>query len=159
MALEILGLDYFTPVLVFLFVFVVMYALLAKIKILGDSKFIHLLVSFIIATIFVVFSSAREFVIQSTPWFAVAILVLFFVLAIIGFSTKKMDSMMTPTLAGVFIAVLVIIVIIVFLRVMGFGIVDAAYVLKDFFLDYPRVMGGILIVIFAALASWVVTMK
>jgi len=156
MALEVEGLNYITPVLVFLFVFVVMYAILAKIKILGENKFIHLLVSFIIAIIFVVFSSAREYVIQLTPWFAVALLLLFFVLVLIGFSTKKMDALMTPTLAGVFITLLVIIAIVVFFKVLGYGFIDTIQEIQGFFVDYPKIMGAILLIIFGGLAAWVV---
>ena len=41
MALEVSGFSYWLPALVFLLVFLVCYAVLAKLKVTGENKFIH----------------------------------------------------------------------------------------------------------------------
>ena len=155
MALDISGFSFFIPTFVFLLVFVVVYALLAKLKILGENKFIHLLVSFVIAIIFLTFSSAREVVLRITPWFAVLIILLFFILAIIGFSQKNIDDMMKPWLAWVFMGAMVLIFLIVLANVFGYSAIEA----WDTFLSYEKIAGAVLLLIIAGLAAWVITRK
>ena len=158
MALNIEGFDYFLPVLVFLFIFVIMYALLAKLKILGENKYINVIVSFIIAVIFVTLSSAREMVMRVTPWFAVLLILLFFVLLIIGFSQKKMENMMKPWLAWVFIIIFVIIVLFILFQNFGYSSNFGDFLL-DVSLDYPKISGSVILLILAGLTSWVLIAK
>jgi len=77
MVLDISGLNYFMPVYGFLFVFLIVFAVLAKTKILGENKFINLIVSIIIGVIFLTMSSVQDYVQMITPWFAVLIICLF----------------------------------------------------------------------------------
>jgi hypothetical protein len=55
MVVDISGIYNFMPIFSFLFVFVVVYAILAKTKVLGDQK-VNLLVGFIMAIIFMNFA-------------------------------------------------------------------------------------------------------
>ena len=89
MAIDLSGLSFFMPILSFLFVFIVIYALLVKTKIIGDSQFVHLLISFIVAIIFISFSSLELFVRTIIPWFAVLFVALFLVLLLGFFSSKE----------------------------------------------------------------------
>jgi len=154
MALDVSGLSYFMPVFGFLFVFVVVYAILAKTKLLGESGFINSLVSFIMAIIFITISPAREYVTAIIPWFAVLVASLFFVLIIIGFSQKKLEDMMKPSLAWVFILLLVIIFIVAAINVFGPVL---GPLIPTSFLFSERFLGALLLLVIAAIVSWVLT--
>ena len=80
-----------------------MYAILAKTKLLGESNFVNLFLSFIFATIFVTFSPGVDYVTTITPWFVILIISLLFVMMIIGFSQKEIDKMMKPGFSWFFI--------------------------------------------------------
>jgi len=167
MAIDISGLNFFIPILSFLFVFVVVYALLAKTKILGESKGILLLISFIIAVVFISFSSLELYVQTILPWFVVLAVVVFLVLLIAGMSTK-LDKIMTPTFAWIVVGVLIIIFLIAAIRVfnpvfhpdLGIASGEGTSMLEQI-RDYMggKVVGSILLIAVAALVSWVITKK
>ena len=71
MAVNLSGLNFFIHILSFLLVWIVVYAVLAKTKILGEAKFLHWFVSLILAILFIAKASLMEFVNFSTAWFAV----------------------------------------------------------------------------------------
>jgi len=71
MAIDISGLYFFMPVFSFLFVFMIVWAVLAKTKLLGEAGFINFFVSFIMAIIFMSFSSLDLYVRTIIPWFVV----------------------------------------------------------------------------------------
>ena len=145
----------YLPILSFLLVFTVLFAVLAKYKILGESKFVNLFVSFIVATIFVSLTSVREYVISITPWFAVFIIVSLFLLAITGFAGKVPEGLTKGM--GV---VLVIGLLIVFLVSAYFTFSTAPFVdrVRDWFVK-PKVYGAFLLVALGALVSWILTRK
>lgn len=159
MALEVSGFSYWLPALVFLLVFLVCYAVLAKLKLTGDNKMIHLIISFVIAIIFVTFTSTRELIIQSAPWFAVLLVLVFFVLMLAGFTTKSLDVIMKPWLAWVVVIIFVIGFLILMLRIFGIGVVEAVYDVGDLFSDYPKVAGMVTILVVGIIAAVVVSRK
>jgi hypothetical protein len=170
MAINVSGISFFMPIFSFLFVFLIIYALLAMSKVLGESKFIHVVISFIVSIVFMSFSSAELFVRTIIPWFVILVIVVFFILLIAGFSTKSLDKIMTPAFAWVVIAVLGIIFL-----------VSAIYVFNPFFhpdlivaegaegpgvvqqvanfLSQSSIAGGIILLIVAIIVSWVITRK
>ena len=154
MVLDISGLTYFMPLFGFLFVFVIVFALLEKTKLLGENKFISILISFIVAIIFATMTSVREYVEQVTPWFAVLIIALFFILIIIGLSQQKIDAIMKPGFVWVFIIVLIIVFLLSATKVFSLwsGV-------KDFVTNEARIAGAIILLIIAAIAAWVVGKK
>ncbi len=117
MAVDITGLYFFMPVFSFLFVFVVVYAVLAKTKILGDEK-VNLLVSFVMAIIFMNFSSMQLYVETVLPWFVVLLVCVFLILLIAGFSTK-LENITKPGFGWFIVGVLVIIFLIAAIRVFN----------------------------------------
>ena len=155
MAIDISGLEFFVPVLGFLFVFVIVYALLAKTKILGDNKFINLIISFIIAIIFATVSSVQEYVKTVTPWFVVLVIALFFILIIIGLSQHKLGDIMKPGFVWVFIILLILVFLIAATKVFS----PAWWDVKDFIINEGRLVGGILLLIIAGIIAWVITKK
>ncbi len=110
--MDISGLYFFMPVFSFLFVFVVVFAILAKTKILGDGR-ANIIVSFIMAIIFMNFSSLDLFVRTITPWFIVLLVCLFFVLVILGFSVG--NDIMKKIVTTRFGLVVVVVLIVIFL--------------------------------------------
>jgi len=155
MPVDISGLSYFMPIFGFLLVFIIVYALLDKTKILGDSKFINLLISFIVAIIFATMSSVQEYVQNITPWFAVLAIILFFVLIIIGLSQQKIGEIMKPGFVWVFIIALIAIFVISAIKVFAPAWQDV----KEFITIEARIAGGIILLVIAAAAAWIMTKK
>lgn len=155
MAIDISGLSYFMPIFGFLFVFVIVYALLSKTKILGESQFVSLLISFIIAIVFSTIGSAQEYVQTVTPWFVVLVVVLFFILIIIGLSQQKIEDIMKPGFVWVFIVALILVFLLAATKVFA----PVWWDVKEFISNEGRIAGGILLLIIAALAAWVITKK
>lgn len=141
----------YLPILSFLLVFVVVFAMLAKYKILGESKFVNLFVSFLIAAIFVSLTSAREYVISITPWFAVFVIVSLFILSLVGFS-GKIPEVFTK---GVGI-VISIGLIIVFLVSAYYTFSSEPFLVQlGAWISKPSVYGILLLVVLSAIVSWV----
>lgn len=169
MVLDITGIYFFMPVFSFLFVFVVVYAVLARTKVLGDQR-INLLVSFIIGIIFMNFSSLDLYVRTILPWFVVLLVCLFLVLVIIGFSTKDVEKMTTPGFAWIVVAILVVIFLIAAIRVFNpmfhpeLGITSAGdgqpgvlVQIRNMF--DSQVTGSVLLLILGLVVAWILTKK
>jgi len=159
MAVDISGIGYFMPIFGFLFIFIIVYALLAKTKLLGDSKAINAIIALVVAIIFAVFASTQEYIRQVTPWFAVLMIVLFFVLIIIGLSQQKIADIMKPWAVWVFIIALILVFLIVAIKVFPdtFGNVwsDIVY----FFINNAKIAGAIVLLIIGGIVVWIVTKK
>jgi hypothetical protein len=168
MVMDISGIFIFMPVFSFLFVFTVVFAVLAKTKVLGEGR-VNILVSFIMAIIFMNFSSLDLYVRTITPWFVVLLVCLFFVLVLIGFSTKSIDKMLTPGFAWVIVSILLIIFLIAAIRVFnpmfhpdliltsgegGPGIVQQFLYIFD-----SRIGGSLLLLAIAAVVAWILSKK
>ncbi len=155
MAVDITWIGYFMPLLAFLIVFVILFALLNKTKLLGEHLLVQLFVSFLVATIFVSAGGVRDYVLTITPWFAVLVISLFFLLFIIGFVGKPSEFMEK----GIGIAAVLILVIIflisgffVFSEIVspylpGGGRVEAIY--------SSRAIGALLLLGISAIVSFV----
>ena len=108
MAIEITGINYFMPLFSFFFVVLIVYLILNKTKILGESNFLNFLVSFIMAIIFMSFSSIELYVRNIIPWFVVLLIIVFLVLFLAAFSTKDIDKIMTSKFAWAVMIILII---------------------------------------------------
>ena len=169
MVLDISGVFFFMPVFSFLFVFLITYAILAKTQILGEMNWINVFVSFILAIVFMSFSSAELYVRTVIPWFVVLVIAVFFILIIAGF-TKNLDTIMKPWFAWLIIIVLGIVFLVAAINVFnpvfhpdliitgaesGPGVVEQ---FKDF-ISSSRVAGSFILLIVAGIVAWVVTKK
>jgi hypothetical protein len=85
MPADITAISFFAPIAAFLLVFIVIFAVLHKLELIGDSKWANLFVSFLIASVFVAASGTKDYVLTVIPWIAILILSLFFVLMLTGF--------------------------------------------------------------------------
>jgi len=169
MALDISGISFFMPVFGFLFVFLVVYAILLKSKIFGDIPFAYFLVSFAMSVIFMSFSSLELYVRTIIPWFVILFIIVFLVLLIAGFSTKSLDKIMTSKFAWFIVAVLVIIFLIAAIRVFnpifhpdlviasGEG-TSLGEQVKGFF-GSSKWAGSLLLFLIAAVVAWFISKK
>ncbi len=168
MALDISGIYFFMPVFSFLFVFFIIYALLSISKVLGDSKFIHTLISFIVSVVFMSFSSAELYIRQIIPWFVVLTIVVFLILMIAGF-TKNLEAVTKPWFAWLIIIILGIIFIISAIQVFNpvlhpelvISAGDNPGIIQQFktFITSSKIAGSLILLIVAGIVSWVVTKK
>jgi hypothetical protein len=161
MQADISTVAYFAPILSFLLVLSVVFAILVKTKILGDNKIGLIFVSLIIATIFVSFAGVREYVLTITPWIAVLIISLFFILLLVGFVGKDMVFMNKGIGIGVLIVAGLIFLIsgfVVFSDVISQHVpFSDQYQVNPAtgFLYSPRVVGAVVLLIVAGIASWI----
>lgn len=81
------GVSRFIPALLVLFV---VYGLLSLTKAIGDNKFIHALIAFCIAAIFLVSEGATKVVSFMAPWFV--ILFIFIIFILIAFKTMGVSD-------------------------------------------------------------------
>ncbi len=167
--LDFSWLSYFLAIFGFLLVYVVVYAILTKTKILGENAFINSITAFILAIVFITFSPGVQYLGAITPWFAILVVSLFFFLVIVGFSQKEIDKFMKPWIAWVFIAILLIIFVIAAIKVFnpvlapylpgGSGDADPTLLKVAKFAYSDRFLGGALLLIIALIVSWIVTKK
>ncbi len=151
--IDLSGISTFMPVLGFLLVFSIVYALLAKTKTLGENKFISLLVSFCVAIIFLISSTAIEVVKNITPWVAVFAILLVFAVILVGVVLKgdALEKVFSPAFGWV---------ILIF--TIGFFVISSAMVFSKIYgmpawTKQPQVMGGVILAVVAILASWLMT--
>lgn len=168
MALNISGLLFFMPVFSFLFVFLIIFALLTKTKVVGESKFVLVLISFIISIIFMSFSSAELYIRTILPWFVILMVVVFLVLIIAMFSTKAWDKILTPTFAWIVVGVLILIFLIAAIYVFNpvfhsdLGVTSGQGTSMIEQIRYylgGGVAGSILLLIVAVIVAWIITKK
>ena len=164
MVIDISGIYFFMPVISFLFVFLIVWAVLTKTKLLGDTGFINLFVSFIMAIIFMSFSSLDLYVQTIIPWFIVLFIMVFLVLLIAGLSTKDLSKIMSTKFAWAVIAILLVIFLVAAIKVFnpvlhpdlivtsGEG---TSLVEQIRYAAGGTVFGTILLIIIAGIVSWV----
>lgn len=174
MAADVSSFIYFSPVLVFLVVFGIMVALLHKTKLLHDNLTVNIFVSFVVAAIFITASSAGEVLLNVIPWFAVLLIALFLIMALVSFigdDAKK--SIMGKGMGWVFVVLLIIVFLVSGIKVFSNSLAPywptATYEevaggdpqLVGFFawLYSPQVKGFFLLVGVAALVTWLLVRK
>ncbi len=81
--MELLG--NFTPIFSFLFVFVIVYALLEKTKVLGENRGLHSMISLCIAFIIFISPAVNQIIVETTPWFVLLFVFLMFLLMSVKF--------------------------------------------------------------------------
>ncbi|MBS3104827.1 hypothetical protein J4234_01065 [Candidatus Woesearchaeota archaeon] len=108
--LDVTGLEHFSSIFVFLFVWVGGYAVLLWAKILGDNKFIHALVSLLIAIFVLISPIATDIVASTAPFIAVTLV--FVVLVSVATKMLGGDIEAFPAMRGVFIMIIILILVI-----------------------------------------------
>lgn len=166
MALDITGIYFFMPVFSFLLVFFIVFAILAKTKVLGDSAFINVLIGFIMAIIFMSFSSLELYVQTIIPWFVVLLVCIFLALVVAGLATKDLEKIMTSKFAWAMIAILVVIFLIAAIKVFNpvfhsdLGVTSGegtSLIEQISTATGGRFLGTILLIVIAIAVAWVLT--
>jgi len=158
--------SYGMPIFSVVLVFVLAYAMLAKTKVLGGSKWINVIIALMLSLIFLSFSSVQAFLGNITPWFILTFTLLFFFFMIIAFMIKDPSSFAKP-FTIVFIVVFALIIIITFfysfpstqayLPGADEGSADNAIISIKHFILSSKVLNGILLfVIFLIVALIIV---
>ncbi len=80
MPIDISLLKSFDVIFVFLLVFVLVYAVLQKARLLGDNKGMHALIAFVFGIISLFSNIAIKTIMTAAPWFVLLIIFLFFML-------------------------------------------------------------------------------
>jgi len=149
------GLNFFMPIAAFLLVFLIVYAVLTKTKVLGDNNFVHFLISFILAAFFIVQVKLVEFVKFNAAWFAVFLVCAFLILILVGLTHGKVEVLQQPWLAWVLSVFLI-----------GFFIVSAGFVF-NWAINWDSVngwfdtdwFGFVLLLVIAFVAAFVISRK
>ena len=164
MVADVSAISFFSPILVAVFAFVLMYAILKKTPLLGKSNVINIIVSAIIALIFASVSSAREYIKTIAPWFVILIVGLFFILFLLAFIKKDLFGSL-KWLGIVFIVLIVIVMVLSAVKVFNLepylpgasegGGDNLLLGYKHWILE-DQVLGGILLIIIGVLVAWYV---
>ena len=108
--LDVTGLQHFTNIFVFLFVWIVVYAILAWTKVLGENHFMHALIGLLLGIFVLISPISTDIVSDIAPFIAVIfLLVVFFLIAMKMLGT---DFGEFPALRSVFIFIVVMIIIV-----------------------------------------------
>jgi hypothetical protein len=168
MPLDISGLQFFMPVLSFLFVLIIIFVLLGLTKVLGENKWLHVLISFIVSVVFFSFSSAELYVRTIIPWFVVLVVVVLLILMIAGF-TKNLDAITKPWFMWLIVIILGLVFLVAAIKVFNPvlhpdlivtsgskpGIIQQ---FKEFIIS-SRIAGSIILLAIAAVVAWVLVKK
>jgi len=161
---DVSGIVYLGPILAFLIVALVTFAVLRKAKILGGFVYVDAFAALIVGLIFVSVQGVYELVLGVIPWFAVLLIGLFLILVLMGFIGKV--DMIGVGVGWAFIVLMVAVFLIVGFNIFAGNIVP--YLPGPFFgiggdpqmlwaLDWlysPAIAGGILLLVFGGAVSW-----
>lgn len=162
MAVDVSFITYFAPIIAFLIVFVVVYAVLHKTGIVGGNAWVAAVLSLCVAALFVAFAGTRDYILTVVPWIAALIVCLVILMVIMSFAGAPKFLL---TGAGIVfsLAVLVVFVVSAFFlfshTLLGYlpnatqGATDTSKILNWFF--STRIAGAILLVIVGGIVSYV----
>jgi len=162
--LDSLGfLEFFLPVFSFLFIFVIMYAVLDKFELMGKNNSIKFIAALCIALLFLFSKGILEFVNFVTPWFVVLVIIALFVLSLFMFMGVKEESIRNavsqPTVYWTVLVVVIILLIAAigtvfsdFFSSEGGSITDPTKASITQILVHPRVLGALFLLIIVSFA-------
>lgn len=108
--LDVTGLEHFSSIFVFLFVWLVVYAVLLWTKVLGENKFVHILIGLLLAIFVLISPISTSIVADISPFLAV--IFLFIVLISVAAKMLGSDIEAFPALRGIFLIFIIIIIVI-----------------------------------------------
>ena len=108
--LDVTGLQHFSSIFVFLFVWLVVYAVLLWAKILGDNKFVHALIGLLLAIFVLISPIATSVVADVSPF--IAVVLLFIVLISVATTMLGANIEAFPAIKGILLVFIILTVII-----------------------------------------------
>lgn len=109
-SIDVSGIQYFVPLIGFILVFVVVYAVLNKMK-LFENTWLELFISFLVSTLFISAVGSLEYLQAVVPWFAILLVSLFFILIFTGFIGDK-DDVLKKMIGRVFVFALLLVFLV-----------------------------------------------
>lgn len=122
--LNISFLQYFSPIFIFVLVFVMVYGILQFTKFLGENKVIHALIGFFIAAVFLFSTEAITVVQTIAPWFTVLFIFIIFILMaykLFGATDDQLKTLVSKSSAVQYTIIALSIIILLFGLGAGFG--------------------------------------
>lgn len=151
----------FKPVFTFLFIFALMYAVMDRFKIMGESKVVKVTIAFSIAILFLFSTNVLKLVNLITPWFVFLVVAVLFTISLFIFMGVKESSMIsTVGRPDVYWPILIAIIIFLFVAITqvfsetfetkedGVGTTESGIAA----IVHPRVLGAIFLLVIAGLA-------
>lgn len=159
MAADVSAITYFAPIAAFLVVFLVGFAILHKSKLLGESKWVNLFVSLVIAALFVSVASLRIYVQTITPWFGALLVSLFFILVLMGVigDAGKTHGFLRWFFLVAGLLIFLISGIVVFSGTLAPWLPGTPESFGNPVADWiysPQVIGAVILIVIAAAVSW-----
>lgn len=108
--LDVTGLQHFSSIFVFLFVWLVVYAILVWSKVLGDNKFVQVLIGLLMAIFVLISPLATSVVADIAPF--IAVILLFIVLISIATTMLGANMDAFPAMKGIFMVFIILVIII-----------------------------------------------
>jgi len=84
--------EYFVPFIVFIFVFILIWAMLKKLNFFPGNDGAHLLIALTLSLLFILVPELTNIVSLATPWFIILIIFLFMIILIFLFMGAKPES-------------------------------------------------------------------
>lgn len=122
--IELGFLAYFSPIFVFILVFVVVYAMMQFTKFMGENKILHSLIALFIAIIFLFSTAASTVILFIAPWFTVFFIFLIFMIMaykLFGATDDQIKTVISKWHAGQYFIATIAIIIMLFGLGAGLG--------------------------------------
>ncbi len=107
--IDVSGIQYFIPLIGFLLIFIVVYAVLNRTKVF-ENTWLELFISFLVSTFFISSFGSLEYLQAIVPWFAILLVSLFFILVLTGFIGDS--NALKKTIGQIFVYVLLLVFVI-----------------------------------------------
>ncbi len=145
------------PIIAFLFVFILVYAILKKTEILGDNNAVAIFIALILAVFFIANVQLVDFVKFSSAWIGVFVVCLFLILLLVGLMGKDALKLVTES-KGVGGAIVFLVIV--------FFIISSAYTF-NWAVNWDKIsswfttdwFGLILLLVVAGIVGWVLSKK
>ena len=108
--LDVTGLEHFTSIFVFLFVWLVVYSILIMTKVLGDNKFVHILIGLLFAIFVLISPLATSIIADFAPFLALV----FLFIVLISAASKMLGAELEAFTAfrGIFLIIIILIIVV-----------------------------------------------
>ncbi|HLC54781.1 MAG TPA: hypothetical protein VJK07_04125 [Candidatus Nanoarchaeia archaeon] len=159
MVADVSAITYFAPIAAFLIVFLVAFAILHKSGLLGDSRWLNLFVSLVLAALFISVASLRLYVQTIAPWFGALLISLFFILVLMGFigGADKTHGFLRVFFLVVAILIFLISGVVVFSDTLAPWLPGTSESFGNpvsSWLYSPQVIGAVILIVIAGAVSW-----
>ena len=155
-AASLSAVSFFLPIIAFVLVFVVIYALLVKTKVLGGAQSVMVFVSLALAAFFVVEASLVEWVQFSSAWISAVAIAVFFLVLLFGLIPGENQFKILTDKNGLAIGILVaVLVLFIFSSAYVFNWALNWGTLTDWF--HTEWFGFVILLIVAAVVAKTIT--